>query len=130
MKFLANHPSHDVFTPDAMFRLADLYLDQADEEVESRLAATEGSNGQPQAGSAGDAPIVADYSKSLDLWEDILRRFPSYRQTPSTLYLLAYYMGASVLGSAGGWFWRSYKQPTVRATNPYLLMARGVISLV
>ncbi len=98
VKFLANHPSHDVFTPDAMFRLADLYLDQSDEEVESRRAATEGSNGQPQAGSAGDAPIVADYSKSLDLWEKILTQFPSYRQTPSTLYLYAYYTKQSKPG--------------------------------
>ena len=30
-KFLQNHPNHETFTPDAMFRLADLYLDQADE---------------------------------------------------------------------------------------------------
>ena len=32
-KFLQNHPNHETFTPDAMFRLADLYLDQADDEV-------------------------------------------------------------------------------------------------
>ncbi|MBV8762351.1 MAG: hypothetical protein JO257_33990 [Deltaproteobacteria bacterium] len=91
-KFLQNHPNHETFTPDAMFRLADLYLDQADDEVEARLAAQE----QTPQGSGSGAPqdqaaIVADYSKSLALWEDILKRFPSYRQTPSTLYLLAYY---------------------------------------
>jgi len=28
------------------------------------------------------------------------------RSHASSLYLLAYYMGASMLGSAGGWFWR------------------------
>ena len=28
------------------------------------------------------------------------------RSHAASLYLLAYYMGASVLGSAGGWFWR------------------------
>ena len=31
-KFLASHPSHDQFTPDAMFRLADLYIDVADQD--------------------------------------------------------------------------------------------------
>ncbi len=90
-KFLQNHPNHETFTPDAMFRLADLYLDQADDEVEARLAAQEQAQ---QAGSAApqdQAAIVADYTKSLALWEDILKRFPNYRQTPSTLYLLAYY---------------------------------------
>jgi hypothetical protein len=89
-KFLQNHPSHDQFTPDAMFRLADLYIDQADEEVEARLSAQE-SSGAPAANAPDAASIIADYSKATALWQDILTRFPSYRQTPSTLYLLAYY---------------------------------------
>jgi cellulose synthase operon protein C len=89
-KFLQNHPSHEQFTPDAMFRLADLYIDQADEEVEARLTAQE-NLGVPAAGAADTASIIADYSKATALWQDILTRFPSYRQTPSTLYLLAYY---------------------------------------
>ncbi len=87
-KFLQNHPDRAQETPDAMYRLADLYLDQANEEVDQKLAALEaaGSNAQQD-----QAAIVADYSKSLALWEDILRKFPSYRQTAPTLYLLAYY---------------------------------------
>jgi TolA-binding protein len=86
-KFLKDHPDHEQFTPDKMFQLADLYLDRADEEVEAKLTA------QEQAGGFDpDAPaIIADYTPSLDLWEGILKRFPRYRQTPSTLYLLAYY---------------------------------------
>ena len=88
-KFLADHPKHEHFTPDAMFRLADLYLDEADEEVDRRLAALDAAGPDPNAPDA--AAIVADYSKSIDLWERILKEFPSYRQTPSTLYLLAYY---------------------------------------
>jgi tetratricopeptide (TPR) repeat protein len=90
-KFLQNHPNHQQFTPDAMFRLADLYLDQADEDVEQKLAAQEAATAAGNPPSADQAAIVADYSKSLALWEDILKRFPSYRQTPSTLYLLGYY---------------------------------------
>ena len=105
-KFLVNHPAHETFTPDAMFRLADLYLDVADEEVEAKLAAQEKMLKDQQAGAAAGsgtgsgsgsggaqdaAAIIADYSKSLDLWQQILTKFPSYRQTPSTLYLLAYY---------------------------------------
>ncbi|HEY0255598.1 MAG TPA: hypothetical protein VGC41_28910, partial [Kofleriaceae bacterium] len=86
-KFLANHPDHEQFTPDAMFRLADLYLDQANDELDQRMAAQEKNPDQAQ----DPAAMVADYTKSLGLWEQILTKFPSYRQTPSTLYLLAYY---------------------------------------
>jgi len=85
-KFLQNHPNHEQFTPDKMFQLADLYLDAADDEVEAKLAAQEASGAPVPEGG-----IIADYSRSLALWEDILNRFPNYRQTPSTLYLLAYY---------------------------------------
>lgn len=89
-KFLRDHPAHDQFTPDAMFRLADLYIDLADEEVEAKIAAQE-AGGAADTGAPDAAALVADYSRSTALWQDILTRFPSYRQTPSTLYLLAYY---------------------------------------
>lgn len=88
-KFLLDHPEHEQFTPDAMYRLADLYLDRSDDEVEAKLTAQEQL---PITGPRPDAAsIVADYSPSLNLWESILKKFPSYRQTPSTLYLLAHY---------------------------------------
>ncbi len=80
-KFIVEHPNHETFTPDAMFRLADLYLYAADEDVDNR----------PITDSADPAAVVADYSKAINLWEQILAKFPSYRQMPATLYLLAYY---------------------------------------
>ncbi|MBL0218896.1 MAG: hypothetical protein IPQ07_34115 [Myxococcales bacterium] len=86
-KFLVDHPDHETFTPDAMFRLADLYIDSADEEFEARMTEQEKS-GKP---ADSDAAQIVDYSRSLALWEGILTKFPSYRQTPSTLYLLGYY---------------------------------------
>lgn len=86
-QFLKDHPDHDQFTPDKMFQLADLYLDRSDDEVEAKLVAQEQAGAQDPNASA----IMADYTPSLLLWEDILKRFPKYRQTPSTLYLLAYY---------------------------------------
>jgi hypothetical protein len=84
-KFLVDHPNHETYTPDQMFRLANLYLDQADQELDDRIAAAEA------AGNAGDQNLTADYSKSMDLWEKILKQFPKYRQTPATMYLLAYW---------------------------------------
>lgn len=75
-KFIADHPDHAQFTPDAMYRLADLYLDVADDAVDYADPNTD---------------PVADYTRSLDLWEGIIQRFPDYRQMPAVLYLLAYY---------------------------------------
>jgi len=75
-KFIADHPDHQKFTADAMYRLADLYLDVADDAVDYADPTTD---------------PVADYSKSLALWEGIIQKFPDYRQMPAVLYLLAYY---------------------------------------
>src|SRR6185503_4691208 len=90
-KFLQNHPDRAQETPDAMFRLAQLYIDQANDEVDAKYAALEAAGSNASQTQQDQAAIVADSSKSIALWEDILRKFPSYRQTPSTLYLLAYY---------------------------------------
>jgi cellulose synthase operon protein C len=75
-KFIVDHPNHKQFTPDAMFRLADLYLDVADEAVDTADMSAE---------------VIADYSKSIQYWERILTEFPDYRQMPSVLYLLGHY---------------------------------------
>lgn len=85
-KFLQDHPAHEQFTPDAMFRLADLYLDRSEDEVDAKLAAQDQLPPNPNAQA-----IVADYTPSLKLWEEILTKFPQYRQASSTMYLLAYY---------------------------------------
>jgi hypothetical protein len=89
-KFLIDHPKHEQFTPDARFRLADLYLDRADDEVEAKLAAAE-KLPPPDPNAPVPPSPIADYQPALEQWEKILTEFPNYRQTPSTLYLLAYY---------------------------------------
>ncbi len=75
-QFIKDHPDHKQFTPDALFRLGDLYLDVADAAIDSADMSAE---------------VIADYSKSLEYWERILTQFPDYRQMPSVLYLVGHY---------------------------------------
>lgn len=93
-KFIRDYPSHPQFTPDAMFRLADLYLDEANWEFEKRFDdMADGIAADPAAGDLGDdAAQRADYSKSISLWTQIIQRFPDYRQRAGSMYLLAYYL--------------------------------------
>ena len=86
-KFLKEHPTHEQYTPDKMYQLAELYLDRSETEVEEKLAAQEAAGIPPSPDNA----VLVDYTPSLALWQQILEKFPHYRQTPATLYLLAYY---------------------------------------
>jgi Tetratricopeptide repeat len=91
-KFINDYPEHPQFTPDAMFRLADLYLDEANWEFEKRFDEAVDSGAGTAELAADDAAQRADYTKSLDLWTDIIRRFPEFRQRAGATYLLAYYL--------------------------------------
>ncbi len=77
LKFLAEHPTHEQFTPDARFRLADILIDEADDALDAIDDPT--------------AAVMADYSEAIAQWELILKDWPGYRQMPSVLYLLGYY---------------------------------------
>lgn len=87
-KFIVDYPEHQQFTPDAMFRLADLYLDQAEFDFEKSFD----EEFDPDSDVDSEALATADYSKALALWEELIAKFPGYRQKASTLYLLAYYL--------------------------------------
>lgn len=47
----------------------------------------------------------------------------------SSLYLLAYYLGSSVLGSAGGWFWEQGRWPALVAFSMVLLVGALALAL-
>ncbi len=51
LQFIKDHPNHEKFTPDARFRLADIYLSEADEAVDAIEDPT--------------ALVMADYSLSI-----------------------------------------------------------------
>ena len=103
-EFLRKYPDHESYTPDAMFRLADLYIDEAEFEYEKRLelqmlGIKDGTTPKPapedeEPLADGEIPYDGpDYSPAMTLWRTIVERFPQYRQLDGTLYLLGYYLG-------------------------------------
>ena len=53
----------------------------------------------------------------------VSRRATSYRAQASSLYLFSYYLGASISGTLGGYFWGSYAWSGVAAMICLLLLA-------
>lgn len=86
--FLRKYPSDKRWTPDAMFRLAELYYEKSSEEF---LTATEAyQKALDSSTPPTDAPPLANYSRTIDLYRRMLVDFPNYRLLDAAYYLLGF----------------------------------------
>jgi cellulose synthase operon protein C len=87
-RFLKKHPDEPQYTPDAMFRLAELYYDVSYIEFLDRLA----KYGELQEqGKLGDQePPVKEFDRTIALFRDLIRRYPEYKNIDGAYYLLGY----------------------------------------
>ncbi|HVP67588.1 MAG TPA: tetratricopeptide repeat protein [Anaeromyxobacteraceae bacterium] len=93
-EFLSRYPADPTYTPDAMFRLAELYYESSTEDYNEALARWK--EDLRQAIAAGRDPPEEpqrDYGRSVALYRKLLQAFPSYRFIDGTQYLLAYSLG-------------------------------------
>ena len=89
--FLRKYPTDKKWTPDVMFRLAELYYEKSSDEFltaqENYQKALDSPN--PPAGQ----PPKADYSQTVSLYRRLLVEFPNYRLLDATYYLLGFCLG-------------------------------------
>ncbi len=90
-EFLSRYPDDPEFTPDAMFRLAELYYEKANDDYElateahreiAKKAVAEGRDPPPEP--------VKSYAPSIALYQQLITGFPKYRFIHGMYYLLAY----------------------------------------
>ncbi|WP_375771733.1 tetratricopeptide repeat protein [Archangium gephyra] len=89
-EFLRRYPDEPRYTPDVMFRLAELYYERSSDthlvamhEQEEKLRAL------PE-GAEPPAEPQPDFQPSISLYKQLLSRFPDYRLNDGALYLLGY----------------------------------------
>lgn len=90
--FLARYPHDPIYTPDAMFRLAELYyedsyesfLDEADRYAELQE--------RQEAGEQVELPPdpQKDFSRTVNLFRRLIAEYPDYRHIDGALYLLGF----------------------------------------
>ena len=89
--FLLKYPNDKRWTPDAMFRLAELYYEKSAEEYldadEAYKKALDGPN------PPDTPPPRVDYTKTINLYRRLLTEFPSYRLLDAAYYLLGFCLG-------------------------------------
>jgi TolA-binding protein len=92
--FLKRYPEDPSYTPETMFRLAELYYEQANEDFQAAVEV----NGEEarQAMEEGREPPpapVKSYARSIALYQRIITGFPQYKFQHGVYYLLAYALG-------------------------------------
>jgi tetratricopeptide (TPR) repeat protein len=89
--FLAKYPNDARWTPDVIFRLAELYFEKSEDEY---LAATEEYDKATRTGAANPpAAPQKNYQKTIDLYKQLITQFPQYRLVDAAAYLLGYCYG-------------------------------------
>lgn len=107
-KFLDLHPSSQEFTPDAQFRLAELYFEKYDDEYQVAMNEFKGQYQQwVQAGSSGQPPREPSkhFEKTIALYEKLIANHPDYRLIDGAYYLLGYTQRAQGLVDQGMATW-------------------------
>lgn len=93
--FVKRYPRDDRYTPDAMFRLGELYFEQSYENYfQSRQAFDKAMEGF-SAGPGKSEPVepVFHYEPTIAMLQRLITEFPKYRLTDGAYYLLGYCLG-------------------------------------
>lgn len=77
--FIRRYPNDPTYTPDAMFRLGELYYERSAIQYQD-------------AAEAGEAPESGhpDFTPTIELYRELIRRFPDYRRIDGVYYLIGY----------------------------------------
>ncbi len=94
-KFLVDHPDDPAWTPEILFRLAELHFEadserfaREEDRYEDALVAYEARPDKKDSDPAPTPPRV-EYGRSAALFHQLIERFPAYVHSDAALYMLA-----------------------------------------
>ncbi|MFH1808428.1 MAG: tetratricopeptide repeat protein [Pseudomonadota bacterium] len=93
--FLRHYPDNPQYTPDAMFRLAELYYERSYEQYLQAMREFDQQVKAFDRGETTDDPVMPSqhFEDSIALYQQLINRFPSYRLVDAAYYLLGYCLG-------------------------------------
>ncbi len=95
-RFIANYPDDPTYTPDAMFRLGELYYERSALQFQAAVEAANAQRDAAQASGASGDEIPdpsKDFSPTIDLYRRLASNFPVYRRIDGVYYLIGYCLG-------------------------------------
>ena len=111
-RFVRQYPNHPVHTPDAMFRLAELYFEKAQVDNEVLVEQYERDLDLYERGKLPSEPDQpkSNFAEATKLYDEILRRFKDFRFRDVALYMKGYTQFQTGLDKAARDTWLNLAQ--------------------
>jgi cellulose synthase operon protein C len=90
-RFIRTYPDDPTYSPDAMFRLGELYFERSAIQFQKEYEAARESG--------GETPLAADFTPTIELYQRVVRKFPDYERRDGIYYLIGYTLNE--MGKAG-----------------------------
>lgn len=88
-QFIARYPDDPTYTPDAMFRLGELYYERSAIRFQEQYSRAQEmrDRGQEPDFEVSETP---DFTDTIELYKRLVRQFPDYRRIDGVYYLIGY----------------------------------------
>ena len=88
--FIRRYPNHQKYTPDAMFRLGELYFERSAVEFQRHYDNAQAAREAGDLTAEDNLPTSPNFTPTIDLYKTLARRFPAYERSDGVYYLIGY----------------------------------------
>jgi tetratricopeptide (TPR) repeat protein len=89
-EFIARYPDHPKYTPDAMFRLGELYFERSAMDFQRLYDDAQAAREAGDASAEESLPTSPDFTPTVTLYKLLATRFPDYERSDGVYYLIGY----------------------------------------
>jgi tetratricopeptide (TPR) repeat protein len=89
-RFIAKYPGDSRYTPDAMFRLGELYFERDSILQQNALEAYMEARDKQASGAEAPPEPSKDFAATVELYRGLVRQFPEYTRLDGVYYLIGY----------------------------------------
>ncbi len=88
--FIDRYPAHANYTPDAMFRLGELYFERSAVDFQQLYDRAQVAREAGDMTAEDSLPAAPDFAPTIELYRDLTLRFPRYERSDGVYYLIGY----------------------------------------
>jgi len=88
--FIRRYPNHTKYTPDAMFRLGELYFERSALDFQKLYDDAQSARDAGDLTAEDNLPTSPDFTPTVTLYKELARRFPTYERSDGVYYLIGY----------------------------------------